>query len=305
MSESEDDKLILCVGMCVLDIIHVCEQYPQEDTDKRCLRGHWQRGGNASNNCTVLRQLGSNCEFLGVISAAKSFQYINDDCRERGISNANCPQVEKNPPFSSVILNLETHSRTIIHCNDNFPILRYDDFKRVNLDKYKWIHFEGRNPDETTRMIERIIDYNRETKSSIKISMELEKMKEELLVLANAVDYVFLGKDISMHLGWKKAKEAVHQLRNRIDNKRCIIICTWGAEGCTILDEKDHFEHVPAYPPEKIVDTLGAGDTFCAAVIHFLSKGRTVRDSVELGNKVAGFKLSAFGYDHIGKFVEK
>lgn len=35
MSESEDDKLILCVGMCVLDIIHVCEQYPQEDTDKR------------------------------------------------------------------------------------------------------------------------------------------------------------------------------------------------------------------------------------------------------------------------------
>ena len=29
------EKSILCVGMCVLDIIHVCNQYPEEDSDKR------------------------------------------------------------------------------------------------------------------------------------------------------------------------------------------------------------------------------------------------------------------------------
>ena len=27
----------------------------------------WRRGGNATNNCTVLKQLGTNCEFYGTL----------------------------------------------------------------------------------------------------------------------------------------------------------------------------------------------------------------------------------------------
>lgn len=29
------DKDILCVGLCVLDVIHVCSSYPAEDVDMR------------------------------------------------------------------------------------------------------------------------------------------------------------------------------------------------------------------------------------------------------------------------------
>lgn len=32
---NRDDKLILCVGICVLDVIHVCKEYPNEDSDRR------------------------------------------------------------------------------------------------------------------------------------------------------------------------------------------------------------------------------------------------------------------------------
>lgn len=30
-----NDKYILCVGMCVLDVIHVCKTFPEEDSDRR------------------------------------------------------------------------------------------------------------------------------------------------------------------------------------------------------------------------------------------------------------------------------
>lgn len=30
----------------------------------------------------------------------------------------------------------------------------------------------------------------------------------------------------------------------------------------------------PAFPPQKVIDTLGAGDTFNAAVLHFLNKAK-------------------------------
>lgn len=29
------DKYILCVGVCVLDVIHVLNSYPEEDSDRR------------------------------------------------------------------------------------------------------------------------------------------------------------------------------------------------------------------------------------------------------------------------------
>ena len=73
------------------------------------------------------------------------FQFVIDDKVDRGISIKNCKTVDNcDPPLSSVLLNEETGSRTIVHSNPNMPILTFDDFKRVQLDEYEWIHFEVR-----------------------------------------------------------------------------------------------------------------------------------------------------------------
>lgn len=63
-----EEKQILCVGLVVLDIINVMDKYPEEDTDSRCLSQRWQRGGNASNSCTVLSLLGAPCAFMGSLA---------------------------------------------------------------------------------------------------------------------------------------------------------------------------------------------------------------------------------------------
>ena len=49
---------ILCVGLTCVDLVSVVTSYPAEDSDNRCLRQYWSRGGNASNNATVLALLG-------------------------------------------------------------------------------------------------------------------------------------------------------------------------------------------------------------------------------------------------------
>lgn len=298
----ENDKRILCVGMCVLDIIHVCETYPEEDTDKRCIRGHWQRGGNASNNCTVLAQLKAPCEFLGVLSNSTAFQFLQKDCNKRNIFVNNCPTVDLDPPFSSVILNQLNGSRTIIHSNPDFPILKCNDFQKINLFLYKWIHFEARNLDEVQCMIEHIICHNiRAPADTITISIELEKMDPKLLLLTEKVDFIFLGKDLALFLKWNNAKESVYGLRDKITNKNATIFCPWGELGCGILDSSNNYIHVNSVPPKNIVDTLGAGDTFCAGTIFKLSQGQSCKEAVEFGNRLAGFKISFYGYDKINE----
>lgn len=41
-----------------------------------------------------------------------------------------------------MLINSQNGSRTIIHSNKNLPELVIDDFKKLDLSKYSWIHFE-------------------------------------------------------------------------------------------------------------------------------------------------------------------
>lgn len=113
-------------------------QHTARASDGRC-----QRGGNASNICSVLRQLNDNCEFLGSLSSTSATRFLIEDCQQRGINIEHCVYHDDCvTPFSSVILNMQTGSRTIVHSNPNLPILTAADFRKIPLERYKWIHFE-------------------------------------------------------------------------------------------------------------------------------------------------------------------
>lgn len=55
-----------------------------------------------------------------------------------------------------------------------------------------------------------------------------------------------------------------------------VLICAWAEKGADALGPDGPIVHSNAFPPETLVDTLGAGDTFNAAVIYTLSNGETL-----------------------------
>ncbi|XP_078005937.1 ketohexokinase isoform X6 [Phascolarctos cinereus] len=136
-----EEKQILCVGLVVLDIINVVDKYPEEDSDSRCLTQRWQRGGNASNSCTILSLLGAPCAFMGSLAPG--------------------------------------------HVAENLPDVSAKDFEKVDLNRFKWIHFEGRNASEQVKMLQRIEQHNKKLpkEQQITISVEVEKPREELYQL--------------------------------------------------------------------------------------------------------------------------
>lgn len=80
------------------------------------------------------------------------------------------------------------------------------------------------------------------------------------------------------------------------------VICAWADEGAAACD---NFEAEvitsESHPPETIVDTLGAGDTFCAAVIYALANYKSLSSALEYGNRIAGAKIGFYGYDGVGE----
>lgn len=119
--------------------------------------------------------------------------------------------------MSSVLLNETTGSRTIIHAKSNLPMLTFDDFRKICLNHYKWIHFEGRNHDETAKMIDLIVLWNKiENKADITISLELENSSADNIKLAANADIVFLSRDYALMMGWTNKEVAVHNLRKYV-----------------------------------------------------------------------------------------
>jgi len=72
------------------------------------------------------------------------FSVVVEDFKTSNICIDNCVYYDAcDVPTSVVIINQSNGSRTIIHSNNNLPELTLDDFKKLDLSQYSWIHFEA------------------------------------------------------------------------------------------------------------------------------------------------------------------
>uniref|UniRef100_UPI0036D7A022 PfkB family carbohydrate kinase n=1 Tax=Photorhabdus sp. RM322S TaxID=3342825 RepID=UPI0036D7A022 len=90
------------------------------------------------------------------------------------------------------------------------------------------------------------------------------------------------------------AGDPVAQASNYSSKRKITIICRLGLQGTWIcLLDRDP-EHVAAYKV-KVVDTIGAGDAHSSGMLAGLSQGMSLKDAVELGNRVAAIVVSRSG----------
>ncbi|KAK9412293.1 ketohexokinase [Crotalus adamanteus] len=298
-----EEKRILCIGLVCLDIISVVDNYPEEDSDTRCLSQRWQRGGNASNTCTVLALLGAPCAFMGSLAPghAANFYFVRDDFQRYEVDLTHVAlHLACSLPISTVISNSATGTRTILHAASNLPDVTAADFEKVDLSQYKWIHWEGRNASEQVKMLQQVEKYNQACPPSERVttSLEVEKTRPELYQLFSYGDVVFVSKDVAKTFGFYSAPEAVKGLYGRL-KPGATLVCAWAEYGADAMGPDGLLVHSDAVSPETVVDTLGAGDTFNAAVILALSKGKALPAALTYGCQVAGRKCGVHGYDGI------
>ena len=80
-----------------------------------------------------------------------------------------------------------------------------------------------------------------------------------------------------------------------LSSHRATVICPWGEQGAIGMTTNGEMFSSQAFRPVKVVDTLGAGDTFNAATIFALGRGQNLQKAISFGCRIAGAKCGMKG----------
>ncbi|MDF2670673.1 MAG: PfkB protein [Paenibacillus sp.] len=110
----------------------------------------------------------------------------------------------------------------------------------------------------------------------------IEEARPVILELAAEADYFLPGLD---ELKLLYETDSFEDIVVRLGDLSAVSIVK-GGDDETYVVEKGTITSVPYYKAEQVVDTVGAGDGFCAGFIAGLLKGYTHAEAVRLGNLI-------------------
>lgn len=287
---------ILGIGNSVLDIILTVDHHPQEDQEMRASNKQVSTGGNVNNSLYVLNQLGHQTDICTTVAADSESKQLLSGLAERNVSTEHVQKfIKGRTPTSFVTLNAQNGHRTIVHFRD-LPEISFDFFAKIEIEEYDWLHFEGRNMAQLPGMIniaKTFLTYQ-------PISLEVEKPREGIETLFNSVNLIIFSHHYAKAKGFTNGNE----LLDSLDIPNANLVCTWGEDGVWFKAVGSDIDHIEAEHVNPVIDTLGAGDTFNAGLIHALIEKKSLAEAVSDANKLAAKKCLQPGLDNLLKANE-
>jgi len=285
---------VLAAGVATVDIINTVTTYPSEDDEVRAISQSILRGGNATNTLVVLSQLGHRCSWAGTIADDTHANIILQDLATYHIDISQSVKISDSiSPLSCITLSEDSGKRSIIHYRE-LPELSFENFKRIDLSNYDWIHFEGRNVEQTLLMLQAV----RQCKQSLPVSVEIEKHRADIQCLYPFADYLFYSRAFVEQSGFDDAPAFLMSTHKQFPDIEHY--CAWGNHGAYAIDRQADIFYAPAKSDSQVVDTIGAGDVFNAAIIDAKLNHYTFQAGLERACEVAGNKCSQYGFSGLG-----
>ncbi len=280
---------ILGVGNATLDIINTVDRYPAEDSEQRATSQRICRGGNCANTLVVLSQLGHDCSWAGVLADEPDAKRICADFDRYRVDWSSAYQLTTGKvPTSYILSNERNGSRTIVHVRDlpEYPATR---FCELALNDYNWLHFEGRNVSELKQML----DYVDTMHPEIPVSLEIEKQRHDIEQLFDYPDVLIFSRVFVEQSGYHEPTPFLAEMRKLYQAKH--LVCAWGDQGAYAIDEEGTSIYSPAHPVSPVVETLGAGDTFNAALINAFIQQEPLDAALYQACELAAYKCGITG----------
>lgn len=176
-----------------------------------------------------------------------------------------------------------------------------EDLDEAYIRGSKLLHVTGISmaiSESSRRTVERAVDIALDAGVPVSFDPNLrlklwsiEEARDALLPLAAKADYFLPGWDELQLLyetsDWEQVAERLTALR--------AISIVKSKDDQTVILNNGALEEVPFYPADNVVDTVGAGDGFCAGFLSGIVKGMTPVEAVKLASVTGSLAVQMRG----------
>jgi len=259
-------------------------------------------GGAESNLAIGLARLGVKAGWFGRLGSDPLGRMILKGIRGEGVDVSHAALVDGEP--TGLMLRDITWGRSSVYYYRKLSAaskMTPEHLDEAYIKQAKILHVTGITPalsESCRETVYAAVDIAR--KHGVKVSFDpnlrlklwsLEEARPVLQRLASAADYYLPGYDeLQLLYGTDDFDEIVEELR-----KLNAVSVVKGAGNETLIVEKDRIERVPFFPVKQVVDTVGAGDGFCAGYLAGIVQGQSHYEAVRLGNLVGSLVVQGAG----------
>ena len=138
-----------------------------------------------------------------------------------------------------------------------------------------------------------MLDYVDTMHPEIPVSLEIEKQRDDIEQLFNYPDVLIFSRVFVEQSGYHEPTPFLVEMRKLYQARH--LVCAWGDQGAYAIDEEGTSIHSPAHPVSPVVETLGAGDTFNAALINAFIQQEPLDAALYQACELAAYKCGVMG----------
>jgi ribokinase len=291
-----DKKRILLIGSSNMDLSMNVYRVPERGETLIDDGGvAYTPGGKGANSAVAFAKLGSDCVFSTKLGADVHGQKLFNYYKECGINTSFIKVDAENPTGLAVVMKEADGSNRIVVYPGANRLISNDTIVEAFTCRPDALYIGFEIPFSSAVSAARIA-----AAKGIPIFVDAAPAsKEHQLELLPEVE-VFSPNETEtfeytgiMPEGTESCLKAAYALHNRVKAKHIVI--KLGSRGAFIYDGK-HFDLIPAFRADKVVDTTAAGDTFTAALtIEYLRSGGNIRSAATYGAAAAAIAVSRHG----------
>jgi ribokinase len=267
LSADRADVSVVVVGSANLDLVFSVPAIPAPGETILATDRSQHLGGKGNNQATAAARAGADTIFVGSLGQDESAESIMEGFGKAGIS----PQVRRQQdlPTGTALITVDDHGENAIVV-DSGANARLTD---LTPDELSTVAEAGILLMQLEIPLATVISAAEHAKQSETLvvlnAAPMQDLPEELLA---AVDVLIVNETEAARLTDETDPDvAARRLSESVPN----VIITVGADGAVIAGRDAEPHHVPGHQVE-VIDTTGAGDTFCGALVADLA--RTARD---------------------------
>lgn len=280
---SSDKKEILVIGSTVADVIVNVDVLPATAQDIHVKSQTVSLGGCAYNVSAMIDLFGVPYTLFSPVGKGVYGDFVRKELAEKGITSpVPAPDSENGCCYCFVEGSGE---RTFISYHGAEYLFEKEWFDVLNPDRFAYAYICGLEIEDKTGDV--IVDFLEKSKIKPVFAPgpRIDKIDSNLMKRIFALNpIVHLNEDeVNRYTGAADIESASRVLFAMTGET---VIVTAGENGSCYYDGKN-FVRVAAVKPERIVDTIGAGDGHCGAVMACLAKGFSMKEALAKANEAA------------------